>query len=299
MSRQGLQALKVVFLVCGALCASLTPISVAGASPLRHDGVPPGVRRCAARSAAAPSLQVLLGNVRAALGQADGIERVRVGTPPRFYWGRSYPPTHQKITRHSAWVYITVGAGSGSGDASVVGQRAAWQAAVLVQALGAAICAAGQHPEAGYSIVTADGAPAFTANSGGALQSFPRSYGWPFARVGAAFRARLDDLARRYDFRVTSLVVLHGLGDAAQVRVESDHPALLIRHLAAVELALFSPTTNCWTSPSCFNGDWLEATDASGRPFVATGGLRTIGTGVGGWGSQWVRKGLPYPFPHG
>ena len=30
--------------------------------------------------------------------------------------------------------------------------------------------------------------------------------------------------------------------------------------------------------------------------FLTLGGMHAIGTGVGSWGSDWVRKGLPNPF---
>ena len=69
----------------------------------------------------------------------------------------------------------------------VASQRGSWQAGLLLQSLHAMICAAGQQPEAGYTLVqTPDGTP--TAGwSGGALQSFPRSYAWPFAHVDGGF----------------------------------------------------------------------------------------------------------------
>jgi hypothetical protein len=60
-----------------------------------------------------------------------------------------------------------------------------------------------------------------------------------------------------------------------------------------------SATANCWASDACFNGLWIEAEDASGKPFVATSRVLAGPAGDGGYGSQWVRDGLPYPYPHG
>jgi hypothetical protein len=282
------------------LLAAVGVIGAATPAVSQSAHVPPGVRRCAPQRSTAASIDVLLHRARARLGQADGVVSVRVGAPPRFYWGRSYPPTHRRIRRRSAWVYVTVPPNRPQNDeADVAAQRGAWQADLLIQSLHASICAAGQRPEAGYSLVTPDGSRAATSSAGGAIQSFPRSYAWPFATMNSAFTDRLTNLGRRYSFHVVSLVVLHGLGDAPQIRVESDHPAALIRNLSAIELALYQPTSDCWTSSSCFNGEWLEGVDKGGRPFVATGGATAIGTGVGSWGSQWVRPGLNYPYAHG
>jgi hypothetical protein len=117
---------------------------------------------------------------------------------------------------------------------------------------------------------------------------------------GRSSAQRLRLLARRYHFRVGSLVVLHADGDAPQIRLESDHPEQLIRHLSAIVHELErSPTANCWASDACFNGLWIEAEDASGKPFVATSRVLAGPAGDGGYGSQWVRDGLPYPYPHG
>jgi hypothetical protein len=289
--------------VVARLLASLVAVCLIGATTpavARSALVPPGVRRCAPRTAQAAGIDVLLHRARTSLGHADGVLSVRVGAPPRFYWGRAYPPTHRTISRRSAWVYVTVPPNRPQNDkANVAAQRGSWQADLLIQSLHALICAAGQRPEAGYSLVTPSGSRAASSSAGGAIQSFPRSYAWPFATVDSSFTDRLTDLGRRYSFHVVSLVVLHGLGDAPQLRIESDRPAALIRNLSAVELALYPPTSDCWTSTSCFNGEWLEAVDAGGEPFVATGGATAIGTGVGSWGSQWVRSGLNYPYPHG
>jgi len=280
----------------GVCCLASRAVAVS-ASP-NGGSIPPGVRKCATYTSRAPGLGVLLDRTRRTLGDADGIQRVRIDAPPRFYWGRSYPPTHTPITRRSLWVYITIRSVGNQGDAaSVVSQRGVWEADLLVQALHAAVCATGQRAEAGYSLVTPTGQRSPAAESGGAIQSLPRSYAWPFSAVGDTFRALLGQLSHRYDFRVTSLVVLHGLGDAPLVRVQSDNPKAFIRDLPAIESSLFPPVSDCWTSPVCFNGERLEAFDSNGQPFVATDGAQAIGTGVGGWGGQWVRKGLPYPFP--
>jgi hypothetical protein len=76
---------------------------------------------------------------------------------------------------------------------------------------------------------------------------------------------------------VTSLVVLHAGGDAPQIRLESGHPRQLVTQLGIIVRQLeASPTTDCWTSDSCFNGMWIEADDATGVPFL----------------------GLPYPYPN-
>jgi hypothetical protein len=259
--------------------------------------IPPGVRTCAPRTTSAPTLTTLVERVRAAFGPADAIRQVHISAPPRWYWGRSYPPANTTITRHSPWVYVVLKATSSIGDRNRVAvQRGSWQADLLVQALHAAICAAGQRPELGYSIRGPGGADGFGA--GGAIQGFPRSYAWPFARVDARFIERLHQLAHRYRFRVQSVMVVHGLGDAPEIQIESDHPAALIHDLPAVERRLYPASTSCWTRPYCLSGDWLEAVDARGSPFVTMASQSAIGTGVGGWGSQWVRAGLPYPFPH-
>ena len=118
--------------------------------------------------------------------------------------------------------------------------------------------------------------------------------------MGPKFRARLRLLARRYQFRVSSLVVLHADGDAPQIRLESDHPKQLISQLSVIVRELEgSPTANCWASDACFNGLWIEADDASGRPFLTTSSVLAGPAAEGGYGSQWVRAGLPYPYPHG
>jgi hypothetical protein len=260
--------------------------------------IPSGVHRCAVRTAHAPSIAVLLGRARASLGRADAVLAVRVGAPPRWYWGRSYPLSPRAITRHSPWVYVTVPRDRPAIPiANVAAQRGSWQAGLLLQSLHASICAAGQQPEAGYTLVTPDGTRATTASSGGALQRFPRSYTWPFAHVDAGFTDRLVRLARRYSFHVVSLIVLHGIGDAPQIRIESDHPAALLRNLPAISSALYPATADCWATTPCFNGTWLEAVDRDGRPFLATGGQRAIGTGVGSDGSLWIRPGLSSPYP--
>jgi hypothetical protein len=101
-------------------------------------------------------------------------------------------------------------------------------------------------------------------------------------------------------FRVVSFVILHALGDAPEIRVVSERPIAFIRDLPTIERILYPRSgAECWTRPYCLNGEWREAIDSHGNPFVATGGQSTIDTGVGGWGSQWVRPGLPYPFAHG
>ena len=114
---------------------------------------------------------------------------------------------------------------------------------MLVQSLHAAVCTAGRDPEAGDSGQTPGGAGRFDLGSG-AIMSLSLLRDWPYARVGQGFRSRLRTLARRYRFRVRSLVVLHADGDAPQIRLESNHPEQLITHLRVIVSQLeASPTT--------------------------------------------------------
>lgn len=268
-----------------------------GVSASRAATVPPA---CAPVSSAAPSLRTLAERVRVDLGAADQVASVRVASPPKAFWGKSFGPRNYPITRRSPWVYVRVRPLDPKDRANnVTRQRAVWQSALLVQSLHAAVCTAGRLPEAGDSGQTPHGARAFDLGSG-AVTRLSLLRDWPYARVGAQFRSRLQSLARRYDFGVSSLAVLHADGDAPQIRLESDHPEQLIRQFTVIVRELEgSPTANCWASDACFNGLWIEAVDASGRPFLATGKVLAGPAGNGGYGSQWVRAGLPYPYPHG
>jgi hypothetical protein len=275
----------------------LVGAAVLGASASKAATVPPA---CAPVSAAAPSLRTLAERVRVGLGAADQVASVRVAAPPRYFWGKTLGPRNYPITRRSPWVYVRVRPLDPRDPTSnVTRQRAIWQSALLVQSLHAAVCTAGRRPEAGDSGQTPHGARSFDLGSGAVTQlSLLRD--WPYARVGSQFRARLRSLARHYSFRVTSLEVLHADGDAPQIRLSSDHPKQLITQLRVIVQELEqSPTANCWASDSCFNGLWIEADDASGRPFLATSSVLAGPAANGGYGSQWVRAGLPYPYDHG
>jgi hypothetical protein len=255
---------------------------------------------CAPVSASAPSLRTLAERALQRLGAADQIASVRIASPPRYLWGKTVGSRNYEITRHSPWVYVRVRPLDTNDPASnVTRQRAVWQAALLVQSLHAAVCTSGRRPEAGDTGQTPHGAASFDLGSG-AITNLARLRDWPYARVDQGVRARLRSLAARDRFRVTSFVVLHADGDAPQIRLESGHPKQLISELQEIVQQLEgSRTANCWTSGACFNGLWIEADDAAGRPFLATSSVLAGPAGVGGYGGQWVRAGLPYPYAHG
>ena len=87
-------------------------------------------------------------------------------------------------------------------------------------------------------------------------------------------------------FHVTSFRILHGIGDAPQSRVESEHPTSFIDHLPAIEAVLYPVVADCWAASSRLNGDFFEATDYQGDPFVATAGQSSIGSVGGSWGAS-------------
>jgi hypothetical protein len=255
---------------------------------------------CSPVRATAPSLRALAKVARRRLGAADQIASVRIASPPKYFWGKTFSPRNYPITRLSPWIYVRVEpVDETSAAGRVARQRAIWQSAMFVQSLHAAVCTAGTEPEAGDSGQTPHSAGAFDLGSG-AVTNLALLRDWPYARVGQAFRSRLRALSRRYGFRVKSLVVLHADGDAPQIRVESDHPKQFNTQLSVIVRKLeASPTPNCWASDTCVNGLWIEADDAAGSPFLATASVLAGPAQNGGYGAQWVRTGLPYPYPHG
>jgi hypothetical protein len=255
---------------------------------------------CAPVSTTAPSLRTLASRARQRLGAADQIASVRIASPPRYFWGKIFGPRNYAITRQSPWVYVRVEpADERSAAGRVSRQRATWQSAMLIQSLHATVCMAGREPEAGDSGQTPHGAEALNLGSG-AITNLSLLRDWPYAYVDSRFRSRLQSLARRYDFRVISLVVLHADGDAPQLRIESGHPKQLITQFNVIVRQLeASPTADCWASDACLNGLWIEADDATGAPFLATASVLAGPAQNGGYGAQWVRPGLPYPYPHG
>jgi hypothetical protein len=221
------------------------------------------------------------------------VRSVRVGTAPRSSWGRKLSPRNVTISRTSPWVYVGVPAVNTHDRVSIVArQRAVWQALLLVESLHSAACRSGRRVELGDSIQPPHGTETVAGDFASGVPTFRAG---PFMGVRASFRARVRQLGSRYGFRLRSLVVLHSVGDAPQIRIESDHPSVVMRNIDAIGAALWDGRPYCSKTRTCFDGTWLEGDDSSGQPFVAFGSVETNPTGAGSEGSTWVRRGLPYP----
>jgi hypothetical protein len=228
---------------------------------------------CAPISQSAPSLAALARGARRAFGAADRIASIDVGPGSREV---------RVVVRRPR--------------TDVDSLLAQWQASLLLQSVHAAACSAGREPERRDTIATAGGARSAADSS----MAVPPVTGVDasFATVDPAFRARLASAAGQFGFRVRSLVVLRSGGDAAQIRIESDAPRTLIANTVAIDGALVAPGATC-AAIACLRGFFLEADDARGRPFMVIRQVTSLPSGQLAWGGQWVRAGLPYPFPHG
>ena len=256
----------------------------------------PGVIRSApsfaTTSAAKAAPAELVRDLLARFGDRRYVKRIEIGRPPPItlhhlpgYFAGRQPPAN------ALWAYIAAPAvtarlaGKPAPQQVGVQMRAQWEADLVAGALRDDFCDAGGAPLVGWTI----------GRGGIHLSDSTEALGQRFPNPSAAtFRRRVEDVGRRYDFRLVELRLLRPRELAPLLVVETDrNRKQFVTDVAAI-VSLLNPTTNAGTQAAVtFEGLFFEARDGDG-PFVRTMTVRRSEV----MGGQWSSDRCAYPYAH-
>jgi predicted lipid carrier protein YhbT len=232
--------------------------------------------------------QAIVRDLLARLGDRRFVERIELGPVPPItrqhtgWFGTAHPP------RNALWAYVAdplADVRFGAKPPAAAVQRsgiAEWEGDLVVGALRDAFCANGGPPLAGW---TMSGSIRGVSDAGQALgQRFP-------SPNAAAFRSRLDAVARRYGFSVVSVRLLRAPQLAPLVVVRTGRDAKSFVGDVRKIMQLLDPRRD---SAVTFQGFYFEALNAHG-PFVSVDDVYR-GEVMGG---QWSSNPCLYPYVHG
>jgi hypothetical protein len=234
----------------------------------------------------------LVRDLLARFGDRRYVKRIEIGRPPpitfqhiRGYFAGKEPPAN------ALWAYIAAPVATARlaeiPTPQQVGDQmlAQWEADVLAGALRDDFCDAHGAPLVGWTI----------GRGGINLSDNTEALGQRFPNPGAvSFRGRVNEVGRRFGFRLVELRLLRPRQLAPLLVVKTDRGRKEFVSDVAAIVSLLNPATTAGNQTAVtFEGFFLEARDANG-PFVRTMTVRR-GEVMGG---QWSSDRCSYPYAH-
>jgi hypothetical protein len=225
---------------------------------------------------------VILRRLLRAFGDRLIVKSASLGPRPRKtrihhgYFPTNRPPTD------GVWLYVDAPAALQGPTPRPDAQRAEWEVSLLAGGLRDALCLARSRPLIAWSTTGGVGAAGFSDDYQPFGQHFPNP-------SPAAFRRRVDAVARAYRLRVVSVRLLHPFQLAPVVILQATDRKASVRQAAKID-ELLDPTRG---AAQTFEGFYLELRDAKSAFVRMAKSFR--GQAMG---SQWAWDPCYLPYAH-